>query len=40
MKTHELLGTTPAVEDDMITIYGEVTGSYTYESQAGWTVTF
>lgn len=33
------LGTTPAVEDDMITIYGEVTGSYTYESQAGWTVT-
>lgn len=32
-------GTTTAVEDSMITIYGEVVGSYTYESQAGWQIT-
>ncbi len=32
-------GTTSALEDSMITIYGEVVGSYTYESQAGWEIT-
>jgi hypothetical protein len=26
-------------EDDMMTIYSEVTGSYTYESQAEWKIT-
>jgi len=32
-------GTTTALEDSWITIYGEVYGSYTYESQAGWQIT-
>lgn len=27
------------VEDEIMTIYAEVTGSYTYESQAGWVTT-
>jgi hypothetical protein len=31
--------TTSAVEEDTITVYGEVYGSYTYESQAGWQIT-
>ncbi len=32
-------GSTSALEDSSITIYGEVAGSYTYESQAGWMIT-
>jgi len=32
-------GTTSAVEDSMITVYGEVYGSYTYESVAGYQIT-
>ncbi|MDI9624104.1 MAG: hypothetical protein QFX38_04395 [Methanothermobacter sp.] len=32
-------GTTSAVEDSIITVYGEVYGSYTYESIAGWQIT-
>ncbi|MGC9517930.1 MAG: hypothetical protein ACP5C3_09580 [Methanomicrobiales archaeon] len=31
--------TTSALEDSYITVYGEVYGSYTYESQAGWQIT-
>ncbi|GAB4313126.1 MAG: hypothetical protein Kow0019_12390 [Methanobacteriaceae archaeon] len=32
-------GTTTALEDSYITVYGEVYGRYTYESQAGWKIT-
>ncbi len=32
-------GTTNAVEDSTITIYGEIMGSYTYESVAGYQIT-
>ncbi|MED3962798.1 hypothetical protein [Niallia taxi] len=32
-------GLTDFVEDDVVTIYGEVYGSYNYESQAGWDIT-
>lgn len=30
---------TDFVEDDHITVYGEIYGDYSYESQAGWTIT-
>ena len=30
---------TSALEDSWITVYGEIYGSYTYESQAGWKIT-
>lgn len=32
-------GTTPAVEDSIIVVYGEIDGSYTYTSQAGYRIT-
>ncbi len=32
-------GTTNAVEDSEITVYGEILGSYTYESVAGYQIT-
>jgi hypothetical protein len=32
-------GTTPALEDDIIQVWGEVQGSNTYESIAGWKIT-
>jgi len=32
-------GTTDAVEDSSITVYGEIMGSYTYESVAGYQIT-
>ena len=32
-------GTTDFVEEDVVTIYGEVTGSYSYTSIAGWEIT-
>lgn len=32
-------GTTPALEDDIITVYGEVYGRETYESQVGFQIT-
>lgn len=32
-------GTTNAVEDSTITVYGEILGSYTYESVAGYQIT-
>ena len=32
-------GTTSALEDSYITVYGEVYGKYTYQSQAGWEIT-
>ena len=32
-------GLTDFVEEDVVTIYGEVYGSYNYESQAGWDIT-
>ena len=32
-------GTTDFVEEDVVTVYGEITGSYTYTSIAGWTIT-
>lgn len=35
----EYLGTTSHVEDDVVTIYGTVSGSQTYTSQAGWEIT-
>ena len=34
-----LQGTTPAVEDSIIVVYGTIMGSYSYESTAGWNVT-
>ncbi len=33
------LGYTDFVDEDVVTIYGEVNGSYTYTSQAGWDIT-
>jgi len=30
---------TDLVEDDVVNFYGEVVGSYSYESQAGWNIT-
>ncbi|SER99928.1 hypothetical protein [Salisediminibacterium halotolerans] len=35
----EYEGRTDAISEDDITIYGEVYGSHTYESQAGWMIT-
>ena len=32
-------GTTDFVEEDVVTVYGEVTGSYSYTSVAGWNIT-
>jgi hypothetical protein len=32
-------GTTPAVENSIVMVYGTITGSKTYESQAGWNIT-
>jgi len=32
-------GTTDFVEEDVVTIYGEITGSYSYTSIAGWEIT-
>jgi hypothetical protein len=32
-------GSVPAYEDSIIKIWGEIQGSYTYESIAGWTIT-
>lgn len=32
-------GTTPAVEDSIIVVYGTIGGSHTYESQAGYQIT-
>ncbi|MGM8216484.1 hypothetical protein ACLIA0_13015 [Bacillaceae bacterium W0354] len=32
-------GTTPFVEEDVITVYGTIKGSHTYESQAGYHIT-
>ncbi len=32
-------GSTPAVEDSMVVVYGTIAGSYTYQSIAGWTIT-
>ena len=32
-------GTTPAVENSIVMVYGTITGSETYESQAAWTIT-
>lgn len=32
-------GTTPAVEKDVVTVYGTIKGSHTYESQAGYHIT-
>jgi len=32
-------GITDFVEEDVVTIYGEITGSHTYTSVAGWTIT-
>ncbi len=32
-------GTTPAVEDSILVVYGEITGSHTYTSVAGFTIT-
>ncbi|GEM_PF-4701732 len=34
-----LEGSTPAVEDSMVIVYGDIAGSYTYESIAGWIIT-
>ncbi|QFK70406.1 hypothetical protein F7984_03685 [Pradoshia sp. D12] len=33
------LGYTDFVDEDVVTIYGEVNGSFTYTSQAGWDIT-
>lgn len=33
------IGYTDFVDEDVVTIYGEVSGSYTYTSQAGWDIT-
>ncbi len=38
-KTHVTIMDRSRVEDEIMTIYAEVTGSYTYESQAGWVTT-
>ncbi len=35
----EYIGTTDFVEDDIVTVYGEITGSYSYTSIAGWKIT-
>lgn len=35
----EYEGLTDFVEEDIVTIYGQVYGSYTYQSQAGWDIT-
>lgn len=32
-------GSTPAVEDSIVVVYGTIAGSYTYESIAGWNIT-
>ena len=32
-------GTTDFVEEDVVTVYGEITGSYSYTSVAGWEIT-
>lgn len=32
-------GTTDFVEEDVVTVYGEISGSHTYTSIAGWTIT-
>jgi hypothetical protein len=32
-------GTTDYVEKDIVTVYGTLDGSYTYQSQAGWDIT-
>ena len=32
-------GTTDFVEEDVVTVYGEITGSYSYTSVAGWQIT-
>jgi hypothetical protein len=32
-------GSTPAVENSMVWVYGTISGSKTYESQAGWNIT-
>lgn len=32
-------GRTAIVEENVVTIYGEVVGDYTYKSQAGWDIT-
>ncbi|MCP3764570.1 hypothetical protein NLX67_19705 [Domibacillus sp. A3M-37] len=32
-------GTTPFVDEDVVTVYGNIMGSYTYESQAGYQIT-
>ncbi|MBO1912063.1 hypothetical protein J4G37_45625, partial [Microvirga sp. 3-52] len=32
-------GTTPFVKEDIVTVYGPVKGSHTYESQAGYQIT-
>jgi hypothetical protein len=34
-----LQGTTPAVENSIIVVYGTIQGSYTYESTANWNIT-
>ncbi len=35
----EYFGTTDFVEEDIVTVYGEITGSYSYTSIAGWEIT-
>jgi hypothetical protein len=32
-------GNTPAVENSIVMVYGTITGSETYESEAGWSIT-
>lgn len=35
----EFPGKTPAVEDSIVNVWGDIFGSYTYQSQAGWDIT-
>ena len=35
----EYVGTTDFVEEDVVTVYGEITGTYSYTSIAGWEIT-
>ena len=35
----EYAGLTEFVEDDVVTVYGEIYGTYSYTSQAGWEIS-
>ena len=35
----EYIGLTDFVEGGVVTVYGTISGDYSYESMAGWTIT-